>query len=696
MSENEQINSWLSFGLAFVGGYCDAAGYVLARTFTGHITGTLVLAAISVAGHDWRIVLRHLLAIALFLSGVVLIVISDRFVAKAPSRFLLPIVVGVEIVLISTAYFALTSHLTAKFGLCVGCLSLALGLQNGAFSQAGGVSVHTTYLTGMITSLLKTESDRYGSQGTASDKPVSDQKVKLLGGIWLAFVVGATAGAGMVFWFGAPGLLGAAFLLLAMVIGHFVLRRRALATSRSTTQRGDNDTCARAIQLLNSNPGGQLPSPERGIQKPRKSFAFLLWCGLCFFVFPVQAQTQQDETLSGPDSHETGQGPHGHLFGEWGGERTRLLERGVRFDFQYISDSLWDIKSEQKERFASWNRFRGTVDIDFGALTGVHGLYFHATALWQGGGNLGTYLGLLTSPSGMSSQNTCRLDSWWIEKRWLDERITARVGQFAGQDFYGAQHYAASFIFEPMGYALGNLFTTFESFDPPSTPAMEIRVTPLHNLYLKSMVLAAVSAPFSQNSTGLVPQFNGTPVSVSEIGFAPGKKASSVRAFDNVETRKGYSGLYQFGASYNPGKLTTPTSARPRSGNYLLYWMASQALWRVDPKESRGLDATFAYDWSPPDVNRNNTLLTAGLRFNEPLPLHFHNTMSLGYVRNSLSSQFPPPGLRSSNTEQGVEFNTLLDPLPMLLLQPVIQYYANVGGRTNRAVVFGFRTKVEF
>jgi porin len=47
-------------------------------------------------------------------------------------------------------------------------------------------------------------------------------------------------------------------------------------------------------------------------------------------------------------------------------------------------------------------------------------------------------------------------------------------------------------------------------------------------------------------------------------------------------------------------------------------------------------------------------------------------------------------------TEQGVEFNTLLDPLPMLLLQPVIQYYANVGGGVQRAVVFGFRTKVEF
>ena len=424
--------------------------------------------------------------------------------------------------------------------------------------------------------------------------------------------------------------------------------------------------------------------------------AFVVFSGFCALVVPLSSQGQQEETLGGPDSHETGQGPHGHLFGEWGGERTRLLERGVRFDFQYVSDSLWNIESPQKERFASWNRFRGTVDIDFGKLVGIHDLHFHATALWQGGGNLGAYLGLLTSPSGMSSMNTCRLDSWWLEKRWIDERIAARIGQFAGQDFYGAQHYAASFIFEPMGYALGNLFTDFESFDPPSTPAMEVRVVPIHNLYVKSMVEAEDREPFAHNPTGLVPQFRGVPVSISEIGFTPGKNASSVRAFDSVESRKGYSGLYQFGASYNPGEFATASSARPRSGDYLLYWMASQALWRVDPKEARGLDGTFAYDWSPANVNRNNTMLTAGLRFNEPLPLPIHNTMSLGYVQNRLSQQFDPQSTPAWKVEHGIEFNTLLDPLHMLLLQPVIQYYANVGARTGHAVVLGFRTKVEF
>src|SRR6266478_3108291 len=242
MSENPQIDSWLSLGLAFIGGYCDAAGYVLAKTFTGHITGTLVLAAISLAGHDWRTLLRHLSAIALFLTGVVLILFSERF-RRTPSRFLLPIAMGAEIVLISTAYLVLTSDLTARFGLFVSCMSLALGLQNGAFSQAGGISVHTTYLTGMITSLLKTEAQRHSSETSAQDKLASHQKVSLLGGIWLVFILGATVGAAMVFWLGAPGVTGAAILLLGILI--------CVCVSRWSPEKGKEDLIERVVATTN-------------------------------------------------------------------------------------------------------------------------------------------------------------------------------------------------------------------------------------------------------------------------------------------------------------------------------------------------------------------------------------------------------------------------------------------------------------
>jgi carbohydrate-selective porin OprB len=65
-------------------------------------------------------------------------------------------------------------------------------------------------------------------------------------------------------------------------------------------------------------------------------------------------------------------------------------------------------------------------------------------------------------------------------------------------------------------------------------------------------------------------------------------------------------------------------------------------------------------------------------------------------VQNRLSQQFVPQGAPAWKPEHAVEFNVLLDPLPMLLLQPVVQYYANVGGGTHHAVVLGFRTKVEF
>jgi carbohydrate-selective porin OprB len=124
--------------------------------------------------------------------------------------------------------------------------------------------------------------------------------------------------------------------------------------------------------------------------------------------------------------------------------------------------------------------------------------------------------------------------------------------------------------------------------------------------------------------------------------------------------------------------------------------MANQALWRVNPNGGKGLDGTISFDWSPANANRNNTMLTAGLRFNEPLPLPFHNTMSLGYVQNRLSQQFVPKGAPDWKTEHAVELNALLDPLPMLLLQPVLQYYTNVGARTGHSVVLGFRTKIEF
>jgi len=70
----------ISIGIAFVGGYADASSYLLARTFNGHLTGNCVLAAVSAASKEWYLTLDRLLAVIVFLAGILVSLLLNRFV----------------------------------------------------------------------------------------------------------------------------------------------------------------------------------------------------------------------------------------------------------------------------------------------------------------------------------------------------------------------------------------------------------------------------------------------------------------------------------------------------------------------------------------------------------------------------------------------------------------------------------------
>jgi uncharacterized membrane protein YoaK (UPF0700 family) len=120
-------DTWLSFGLAFVGGYGDAASFVLAKTFTGHVTGNLVLGAIAVAARDWRAMLGHLSAIVTFLIEVLLSTLIARPLKVWPSWSLLPTVMAIEVILIATASLALALNVGHGVGIIVVFVSDRLG-----------------------------------------------------------------------------------------------------------------------------------------------------------------------------------------------------------------------------------------------------------------------------------------------------------------------------------------------------------------------------------------------------------------------------------------------------------------------------------------------------------------------------------------------------------------------------------------
>ena len=389
-----------------------------------------------------------------------------------------------------------------------------------------------------------------------------------------------------------------------------------------------------------------------------------------------------------------------YFFGSWDGKRDELAAKGIDFDIFYIADFQANPVGGLQQHEAGWNRIRATMDIDFDRLLHRRGLTLHATGVWQFGRNLGADIGTLANPSGLANAHGIRLDSYWVQQALFKDRVFVRIGQFGGLDFFGDQEYGASYLMEPLNYAFGNLFsTTHESFSPAATPAALIQVIPWRSVYVKSAVLSGNRSPFQQDPNGLHFAIRDTPVFVNEIGFTHDAEIASSQMADY--DRKRYPAMYKFGAAYNGGKFADSAGTQ-RNGNYLIYGMANQALFRSEPGSNRGLDATLGFDWSPGDINRENSQITAGVRYNGPIARRPRDTVAFGLVYTKVSDRFQtigiPPRTPILGSEKAIEINYSAYVSGYFLWQPVFQYYRDVSGtsRLANAAVLGFRVIVDF
>jgi uncharacterized membrane protein YoaK (UPF0700 family) len=207
-----------SLGLAFIGGYADASSFLTVSTFTGHLTGNCVLAAVSVATKEWYVAMDRLLAVAAFLGGILASLTLSRFLPVYTRRYSLPLTMFIELVLVGAAFVFLWNH--ANNELFILCMCLALGMQNDALRNTHRVSVHSTYMTGMVTSLVQKGFAYFLSERNAESRSSTDSAstaIRVLAPMWMSFILGAVGGAVMVARFHALGLLGMVPLLVVLI-----------------------------------------------------------------------------------------------------------------------------------------------------------------------------------------------------------------------------------------------------------------------------------------------------------------------------------------------------------------------------------------------------------------------------------------------------------------------------------------------
>jgi len=402
-----------------------------------------------------------------------------------------------------------------------------------------------------------------------------------------------------------------------------------------------------------------------------------------------------------------------YLFGDWGGVRTRLEEKGISFDAYYIADTL-DDPYGATEDLALWGRIRASMDVDFSKFTSDKGLTFHATGLWQYGTDLSKqYTFTAVDSSSLPSAHTLRLDSYFIQQYLLRHKLAIRTGQIAAYDSYGDDEYGASFINLALGYAHSNLNSAaYLSFNPAGVPAFELKVLPADHFYVKGMVLSEERAPYTQDPHGFTFHLGG-PVFAGEMGYMhdppkPPDATSTMGKEPFLSDREtgNHPGVYRFGAGYDPHDFTDLLTGAPVSGNYVLYAQLDQAVYRLSnsgPDKNRGLDLTYSQDYAPGNVTQYSDQLWIGARWIGPAGGRWSkDTVGVGYVRTAVGSHYREMMLATAHkdltSEDLVEVNYLSNITPWLVFQPVVQWYVKPQGDATRPDVFviGFRTKITF
>lgn len=206
----ESEKAWLALLLCWVAGFADAFGFLtLNNVFTSQISGNSVALGAHTSQGDWTDAARHGFPILCFSVGFFFGVVFETAVSRLRVRRRFSIALSFEIALLLLFFFfghncVHTENIAveepAKFFILIALLATAMGIQNASLRRVRRLSVHTTYVTGMVTqsldSAVKLVFQAYDRLRNRIPETGSEEFLRMLfyGAVWLSFVGGAVCG----------------------------------------------------------------------------------------------------------------------------------------------------------------------------------------------------------------------------------------------------------------------------------------------------------------------------------------------------------------------------------------------------------------------------------------------------------------------------------------------------------------------
>jgi porin len=397
-----------------------------------------------------------------------------------------------------------------------------------------------------------------------------------------------------------------------------------------------------------------------------------------------------------------------YMLGDWGGQRPKLSQKGVDFEFLYFSAVPTNLGGGLNTGSVYEGALLATFDLDFEKLADFHGGRFHASGLWIHGQNFSrNFIGDNNVVSLIDLTESCRLWELWYEQKIWQDKISIKFGQLSiDRDFVMPELYSTmgsinflnqTFFYPTMAFNVYDRpFFPVENHalasTPYATPGIRVRFDPIPEFYVQAAVYGG-NPDRTYNGTRFNLSEDAGALSYFEMGYRHRMKPGD----------QGLPGSYKIGGYYHTDNYSAnevllsvfglPNGGVTYDGNYGIYALGEQTLYReVGPEDpaQQGLIGFVRGCYAPPDRNLYEWSVDGGLVYRGAIPGRDFDTLGLAGSYMAVSddirrvqgiiNNFAPGSLPKGDYEAVIELNYKAQLAAWMTLQTSVQRVFHPGG----------------
>jgi porin len=433
-----------------------------------------------------------------------------------------------------------------------------------------------------------------------------------------------------------------------------------------------------------------------------------------------------------PSNFWTGFWARQNMLGDMGGLRPWLNRYGITLGLSETSEVLGNLRGGLGHGATYDGLTEMSVGLDTQKAFGLPGGIFNVSALQIHGSNLSAhFLGTLNTASGIEADDTTRLWELWYQQGFFNQRLDIKVGQQSLDQEFMVSQYAGTFINTMFGWP------GLPSYDMPAGgPAYPLSAL---GVRVRGQITPSITAlagvfdgnpapgmgdPQRLNSGGINFNLHNGALYIGELQFGVNQPAEGAMDYGNGAPSGGLPGTYKIGFWYNNESfadqrydnnglpLASPLSdgiAAQHRGDYSIYAVADQMVWRPNPDEPRSIGVFARVMGAPGDRNEVSYSANLGVVMKAPFAGRDNDSVGLGlaYIKvgNYASGADMDNGYVPRGSETALEATYQYQVNPWWQLQGDVQYTFNPGAGQNPdnptktmhdTLVVGVRTNITF